>query len=225
MKLSRREKVLLGILAVLLLVFVGWRMLVGPAIEEHNTLVSSVENLTFQKSQMDATIAGAATIHNDLAEAWKTMDTESYFYRDLNAAEVDRLLSEFAAKNSVTIVEMEIAPAEAAVSVKYSPSVSVLDSTLREQRMKFDLQAAQSYYSEIEGIFAAEDENPITVPLYRCTLTVSGRTANVAAMADAINSAGRSIYVTAIGAGYGSDNIEGGVFKDTFSVNVYFLED
>ena len=223
MKLSKREKILLVVLAVLILIFVGWRFLIGPALEKKAALESTVENLSFQKEQMNAVLASEGEIRQALADAYKAMDTEEYFYRNLSVSEVDRMISQYAADAGVTLNALVISTAQTSELMRYQPQPSVLFSTLREQRLKFDEAAQKNFAADTEGISGSDDTTAISIPVFVCQAEVNGKTANVVAMVDAINKTGRSIYVTATGSGL--DNIEAGVYRDTVTINVYFLED
>lgn len=225
MKLTRREKLLIGILVVLIAGFAGWKFLLNPALQEKMDLESSIEDLSLRKAQVEEIASEADTIKQNLKDAYSEMNTESFFYHGLTSAQADRLLSAFAKAHSVTISEMTISEPEVVGLDGFIPNIAPLFSSFREQRIKFDQQATEKYLSDAAGLPDTEtDESVITIPLCRCVLAVSGKAADVAAMVDEINSAGRSIYVSGFGDQI-TGNIENGIYEDSIYVNIYFLED
>ena len=201
MKLSAREKMLLIILGVLLIVYAGFQFVLTPGIIRLQTARSEVNALTAQKQQMDLMLTQMADAEALLTQEQQRSDAQTYFYASLNGVAMDRLLQTLAAQSNVTIASIYLpfaAQPQAVVPFGQAPITVAAENGTAE-------------------------ENPAAgpiVPMYQCTATVTGTPNDVMALITAINGLGKSVQVSSMGTP-GQENIKEGVLTEVISVDFY----
>ena len=107
MRFSKRERFLIGILILVLLWTMAFKLLIGPEYEKLIRTREDLLELEGEKDRMDLYLEQFA----DLEERLKEQDGEEedeFFYHDIDDAFMDRHLQEIAKRSGVEIVRMSI---------------------------------------------------------------------------------------------------------------------
>ena len=118
MRLSKRECVLLTVLAVLLIWYVGAGRILEPAAERRREAEGRLEQVEYQRACVETYLskgevdAGKASAGDVLAEDVLAEDSGEFFFAEMDDVTADRLLQDMAAKAGVRIRKMEIGAAE-----------------------------------------------------------------------------------------------------------------
>ncbi|WP_367941615.1 hypothetical protein [Enterocloster citroniae] len=107
MRFSKRERFLIGILILVLLWTMAFKLLIGPEYEKLIRTREDLLELEGEKDRMDLYLEQFA----DLEERLKEQDGEEedeFFYHDIDDAFMDRRLQEIAKRSGVEIVRMSI---------------------------------------------------------------------------------------------------------------------
>lgn len=233
MKLSKREKILLIILGCLVFVFISWRVVLTPAITQYYAHKQAIANLNAQIGDLETMAGTQPALLSNLQKAKETMESETYFYRDLSSADVDRMLSSLASQNKMDATRIAIKQTEATEVTPFISAAPVMMDSLLRQRLLFDTDAQQRHASDTELLqqqsVQQKNTNTLTVPTYACEMDVSGTSDNLAALLAAINSTGHSMYLTKVTTPKPAyelgdkQNITDGTFTGTLFIQVYYL--
>lgn len=107
MRFSKRERFLIGILILVFLWTMAFKLLIGPEYEKLIRTREDLLELEGEKDRMDLYLEQFA----DLEERLKEQDGEEedeFFYHDIDDAFMDRRLQEIAKRSGVEIVRMSI---------------------------------------------------------------------------------------------------------------------
>lgn len=214
MKLTTREKVLLGVLGILVVFVGGFYFLFKPAYESWISAQSEVQSLQSEQQQMTYLLQQLSAAPDNLATEQARTKTLTYFYTQIDDVYVDRTLQSLSNTYGLTVTETEItAPAYAEVAAYAAKSGTALSTS--------------STASASSSSTASAEEDTQQIPVYECTLTLSGPTASVVAMADKLHQLGKSVRVTGLATSDGRsiDNITDGVFAGSMTISFYFLEE
>lgn len=176
---SKREKILLYILALVILLAGGWMGIIIPSLTQKQKAQEELRALEAQQHQIDTIVSALDGVEERLAAEQERAKENQYFYTALKGSEIDRLvqsvLQEKGVKGEAVILQ---GPLLGELSA-YTPPENPLHP-LEEQ--------------PTEG-----EEAPAlpTLPLYLCTVQMAGPAKNCMDVADAFTAMDKSIHVVA----------------------------
>lgn len=199
MKLSKREKILLGILAFLLIIIGGVMGLLKPTWEAYTEAKQTLQNTQAKKDEIQMMLPLLADVedrlHTEEARKWK----EAFFYRDLEDVFIDRTVSSLAEENGVSLTAVFIDdPILGAVLPFAGAGFFVAPEA--------ETDGEGDAYADVKNAEDAQDpkadEEPEatapehTMPLYRCRVEGVGSESACVAYLAALNLLGQSGYVS-----------------------------
>lgn len=115
-KLTFREQVLVGLLGIVVMWCLFFRLLILPAFEEVSQAEQALENAKSRRAEMD--------LYTERLEALREAEENTeFFYHDMKCAQIDRMLQEMTSKAGIEILRMEIRKPE----IWYEPEESLDD--------------------------------------------------------------------------------------------------
>lgn len=201
MKLSKREKVLLGILAFILLIGGGVMGLLKPTWVAYTEAKQTLEETQAKKDEIQMILPALADVedrlHTEEARKWN----ESFFYRDLEDVFIDRTVSSLAGENGVALTAVVLEdPVLGAVQSFAGESLAIAPDQAAETA-----DSAGDAYADVKTAEDAADtktdksaasESAYTAPLYRCQVEGVGTESACVAYLAALNQLGQSAYVS-----------------------------
>lgn len=128
MRLSKRECVLLTVLAVMLIWYVGAGRILEPAAERRREAKGQLEQMEYRRTCVEKYLSKVgAGLGRDLAGEIPADDTGEFFLAELDDVAADRLLQDMAARAGVRIRKMEIGEVET-----FSEENEALEANQRE---------------------------------------------------------------------------------------------
>ena len=178
-KLSSREKTLIYILVILLIVCFGWLILLQPQLTSHTSLKSSKDNLELQLTELKATSSSSST--EDIKTQIMNVNQEikalnDQFYNLMSKEDIDQLITNLT-------IEHKISPTNL--------TMSEITQTHLEDKNKKDSSSDSSDTDE-----SSESKKDDSSYVYTCvvTQTCKGTKANlVNLMEDVKNMSGLHI--------------------------------
>lgn len=178
-KLSSREKTLIYILVILLIVCFGWLILLQPQLTSHTSLKSSKDSLELQLTELKATSSSSST--EDIKTQIMNVNQEikalnDQFYNLMSKEDIDQLITNL-------IIEHKISPTNL--------TMSEITQTHLEDKNKKDSSSDSSDTDE-----SSDSKKDDTSYVYTCvvTQTCKGTKANlVNLMEDVKNMSGLHI--------------------------------
>ena len=209
MVLSKREKILLYILALLVILLASWTYIINPVLNANRQAKLEYEAAQAEREQMEMLMPSLIGADSRLSDEKIRALSDSYFYKNLWDTQIDRMLQQTAYDSGVTLTSVTINPAQmgpVASSLAYSGS-EVMDSAL---------ESAQS------GGEGGESQHlsSMTQTLYSCSITMNGDLANLINALNSFSTSGRSVTVDTFA-------ITAGDIAYTAQVNMtfYFVEE
>lgn len=207
MKLSKREKVMVTLLLLVLLWAVIIRFVLVPMYTALENKHYEILELEERKQEMDLYLERFGGLEDVLTEEREKAENHTYFLKDINDIYVDRDIHAVAAKNQLGLLGVVINPPE-----------------LVGDDEKKDGDKAQDQETE-----AAKEDDSVKVYVIRCTATVVGDKGNIMSMAEDFYQRDQSVVVTGMHAEmeYSNDGNGNAIalgLRGTMDVEYYYLE-
>lgn len=201
MALSKREKILLFVLAFVAVVFLGVRFLLMPVYDELNQKKSSLQAGAINEQLAKADVAGAAGIQRqyDSAEQ-KAVGTAQAFFPNLKSDDLNKWLKTLTDKYGLTVVSMAFSnPAPA--DIAGTSSVAASSGYPIQQFADSFLQNNSSGVAASSGASSAQSSSASANSQYKVLesdikVELGGTKSAAEAFLDAIPKSGRTAVVT-----------------------------
>lgn len=225
MKLSNRERILVTILAIVLVITICIKYVFVPSFENITSRNIEIEELGFKKKEMDVIISSNVDIDKKIENEYITMERSDYFYIDIVDTFVDNLMQDFTEAHSVKIINIFFGePGEDGISSDTSQLNEFLNNIIK-QRIKIDSsEILLSNQDTAQEVTATQPEskqvvfNETILPIYSCTISLNGKADDVINMINDINESNKSIIVTGF-----SGSIADGQFSGSISLDIYYI--
>jgi hypothetical protein len=228
MRLSDREKKLLYILALVLVISICGKFLAIPALDRINGSKRAIEQSGEERYEVISTSEKAKDIEDSLNMEINRAVKQTYFYYDIDEVYADKLLQEYAKNFDIEITKLSFLEADEENISGYSNGIIDMIMKIIMQRTKIyeegksvsseDLEYFASNSSQIQESPEEESTESIS-PVISCHIDVIGQLDNIVKMVDRINSSGKSIHVS---------YIDGDVILEEFTgritVDVYYFK-
>lgn len=149
MKLSKNEKTLLGVLAVVAALAVIWLLAVQPAVNAIDTKKETLAELQSEQASMQAAIAGASQTEADRsAAAAEAEQNYEEFYATLNSYTIDDIMRGLLADNGLDVRRLIIGDYEKITDAELLSGESAAQTDESDGyllRCTVQLEAAGSY--------------------------------------------------------------------------------
>ncbi len=202
MKLSKREKILLGILAFVLLLGGGVMGLLKPSWAAYTEAKRTLEETEAKKDEIQMILPALADIedrlHTEEARKWN----ESFFYRDLQDVFIDRTVTALAAESGVALTTVFIDDPVLGAVQPFGGAAFVLApeeaATAEGGGDPYaDVNTAEDAADQTENTKKKEQtESGYSAPLYRCRVEGVGTESACVAYLAGLNLLGQSAYVS-----------------------------
>ena len=202
--LPKREKILLYILALLILVVGGWAGVIIPLQKQAMASRARLQNAQAQQEEIETMLSALEGAQDRLAAEEQRKAQESYFYHGIQDVFIDRTLTALASSEGLSVVELQIQDPVLAAPKAFQPFT---------YSMAAQPQPADTSQGE-------NDAGP-TAPLFLCKLTVRGKEAGCVGLIDGVNGLGKSVYVS----DFSMEKEDDGLFRAEITVYFYFLEE
>lgn len=220
MKLTKREKILLSILGLLIFWWLVVSIGILPALNQVSEAKAEIQVMDQQKNQMKAVLERYQNIDQMIDKEKEKKSGEDFFYRNIDDVFIDRTLQALAVKHQVTITDNEIAdPQTTAVDPLFS-ELRILNYPIRDAAAAL---MGNNQVEETEKPDSTSTEEQV-LPLYSNTVMIAGPIENVMNFIEEIRSFGKSVSVSEIGSNT-AENLSGDNFYDQVVINFYFIED
>lgn len=184
MVLSKREKILLYVLALLVILLASWTYIINPVLNANRQAKLEYEAAQAEREQMEMLMPSLIGADSRLSDEKIRALSDNYFYKNLIDTQIDRMLQQAAYDSGVTLTSVTINPAQigpVASSLAYSGS-QVMDSAL---------ESAQSGGENGESQYLSS----MTQTLYSCSITMNGDLANLINAINSFSTNGKSVTV------------------------------
>ncbi len=218
--LTKREKLLLTVLGLILLFGGGIYYLLIPAYNGYTESKTTLNDLKFQEQTMDVQLASLKGIDQLLLAEQARATANTYFYRLIDASYIDEILQDTARSYATTPTAVTITDAAYADLTKYTTPKNALTTT--KPVATSDASAANTD-TGTAGDSAADTASGYSLPNYIATMTLTGGGENIVAVAQAINNFGRSCYVSGLTMTVNPIDPTNQTFTGTITINYYFL--
>ncbi|MDD3049146.1 MAG: hypothetical protein PHQ89_04125 [Bacilli bacterium] len=166
-KLSKREKTLMYILLLLIIVLVGWFLLLEPSLSEYTEKQSQLSENKIKLNGLKSTYADYEDAPTKaLDESAKYITNKEKFYKAMTNEDIDKLLTRMALLHSLKPVNLNIGEISAADEiVSYDDSLDKEETTKTESTTGTEktilvnkVEVSMSLAGEINNAFALADE-------------------------------------------------------------------
>lgn len=209
MTLSKREKILLYILALVIVITGGWIGVITPLQNQVLQQTNILEDLRAKQQEIEMMLPALEGVEERLADEEARRQSESYFYRNLQDVFIDRTISDIAQRNGASIKEIRID----------NPVMGVLTPF---QAYSYQMEEAGASSSDDSQSAETEATGP-TTPLYQCTVSIFGTEAACIGAIAELNDLGKSAYVSEFSLIQAPRTSAEGPFTCEIRVNFYFL--
>lgn len=114
MKLSSRERFLIGVLFTIIIWAVALEVFIWPCRAGYRKSMELMESGNQEREEMEFYLSHYEELEQKLKEWERLRNTEDFFYRDIDDIFMDRSLQDMAARAGVSIRRMSIGGAAAA---------------------------------------------------------------------------------------------------------------
>ena len=142
MKLSSRERFLIGVLFTIIIWAVALEVFIWPGRAEYRKSVELMESGNQEREEMEFYLSHYEELEQKLKEWESLRNTEDFFYRDIDDIFMDRSLQDMAARAGVSIRRMSIGGA-AAAEISYDTQTYDAQSDDPEESGKPAVEAGQ----------------------------------------------------------------------------------
>lgn len=161
-KLSKREKTLMYILLLLVIVLSGWFLMVEPSLSEYNQKQTILSEKQMQLSTLKATYADYVDAPaKAVDESAKYLTNKENFYQSMTNEDIDKLMTRMALLHSLKPLSLSIGQSEAANITSY---VNSLDedknstSDNEEDTLINKVEISMSLAGDLYNAFALADD-------------------------------------------------------------------
>ena len=112
MVLSKREKILLYILALLVILLASWTYIINPVLNANRQAKLEYEAAQAEREQMEMLMPSLIGADSRLSDEKIRALSDSYFYKNLRDTQIDRMLQQTAYDSGVTLTSVTINPAQ-----------------------------------------------------------------------------------------------------------------
>ena len=159
MKLSSRERFLIGVLFTIIIWAVALEVFIWPGRAEYRKSVELMESGNQEREEMEFYLSHYEELEQKLKEWESLRNTEDFFYRDIDDIFMDRSLQDMAARAGVSIRRMSIGGA-AAAEISYDTQTYDAQSDDPEESGKPAVESGPAGRTVKESVITMEIECP-----------------------------------------------------------------
>ena len=152
MKLSSRERFLIGVLFTIIIWAVALEVFIWPGRAEYRKSVELMESGNQEREEMEFYLSHYEELEQKLKEWERLRNTEDFFYRDIDDIFMDRSLQDMAARAGVSIRRMSIGGA-AAAEISYDTQSGPAGRTVKESVITMEIECPDP-----KGVMTFADE-------------------------------------------------------------------
>lgn len=224
MKLNNREKILIYILGLVIVISICGKFLITPAIKRIDASKMAIEQSENEKYKVVTTTEELKDIGELLKNEVDRAISQSYFYYNIDEVFADKLIQTYTKNYDIEITKLSFSGGVSESTSAYSNGIIDMITNIIMSRAKIYEEANTVPSGDLEYFIGnsaqiaegTEEGTEDISPVISCYIEVNGYLDNIVKMVDQINNSSKSIHVSYIKGDVVLDKFDGSIIIDLY---------